>query len=408
MKIRLDLFGQPALRYGEQTISLSRSATLVLAYLGLYATRGRVVPRSRLAAVLAPDVDDEQARRTVSRSLYQLRRAVQSEFGNADAWLRAGTNVALSDLEVDVDLFSDLASSVEPMDWARALDLYQGDLMEDFDQPWLDAPRALLREHYRLTVERLVDALEPEQPELALPYALRLVTDDPLSEPAHLSLMRLQARLGRYGAALQQYEQLKQLLDVERGMPPLPETRALAEAIRAEYQTRALAPERVPLVGRAHELARLLMILERAQNGQGGCAIVLGEAGIGKSRLVEEVAQAAGWRGWQVAWGVAEEYTIPAPFAPLTQALRAALPEPRRQQIAQRGVSAYWLAHLDRIIADQANTDGQDAVVLADDAAQFPDAIAHILAGIQHIAPLLLILDDVQAMANSWMISSRA
>jgi predicted ATPase len=63
--------------------------------------------------------------------------------------------------------------------------------------------------------------------------------------------------------------------------------------------------------------------------------MVLGEAGIGKTRLLQELDNAAGWRGWQVTWGRCEEFAIPAPYAPFSEALRAALPQPRREQLAQ-------------------------------------------------------------------------
>ena len=41
-----------------------------------------------------------------------------------------------------------------------------------------------------------------------------------------------------------------------------------------------------------------------------------GAAGMGKTRLLKFLAQSADWRGWQVAWGLGEEFAIPHPYAP--------------------------------------------------------------------------------------------
>jgi MoxR-like ATPase len=47
------------------------------------------------------------------------------------------------------------------------------------------------------------------------------------------------------------------------------------------------------LVGRGQELERLLALLDDARSGRGRAALVLGEAGIGKTRLAEAFAASA-------------------------------------------------------------------------------------------------------------------
>ena len=53
------------------------------------------------------------------------------------------------------------------------------------------------------------------------------------------------------------------------------------------------------LVGRRHELAALRAAVDRAARGSGGAVVVLGEAGIGKSRLLGEVSGARSRKGWR-------------------------------------------------------------------------------------------------------------
>jgi len=60
---------------------------------------------------------------------------------------------------------------------------------------------------------------------------------------------------------------------------------------------------RTPFVGRARELARLLERLEAAERGQGGLVLIAGEPGIGKTRLLRELAERARAGGWRVLGG---------------------------------------------------------------------------------------------------------
>ena len=75
------------------------------------------------------------------------------------------------------------------------------------------------------------------------------------------------------------------------------------------------------VVGRADETAALGAALERAIGGAGSLVWVTGEAGIGKSRLVHELCEAAAGRGLPVLVGRAVDTGTPVPFRPLFEAL---------------------------------------------------------------------------------------
>ena len=74
------------------------------------------------------------------------------------------------------------------------------------------------------------------------------------------------------------------------------------------------------LVGRSRELAALVELLGDASAGHGRAAVVLGDAGIGKTRLVEALTDAARDAGFAVAWGRCPDSEMP-PYWPWTQAL---------------------------------------------------------------------------------------
>jgi len=78
------------------------------------------------------------------------------------------------------------------------------------------------------------------------------------------------------------------------------------------------------LVGRDEEFRQLEAALAAAGTGHGGTVFITGEAGIGKSRLVREMAQAAGPRGMVVLSGRSVAGGVPTPFRPFAEALASA------------------------------------------------------------------------------------
>jgi predicted ATPase len=99
------------------------------------------------------------------------------------------------------------------------------------------------------------------------------------------------------------------------------------------------AAGRAPFVGRGRELDDLLNRLMAAAGGDGGLVLVAGEPGIGKTRLLAELAHAASSRGWAVLNGRAYETEGMPPYLPFVEALRGYLraspPEALRGQLGQ-------------------------------------------------------------------------
>ena len=85
------------------------------------------------------------------------------------------------------------------------------------------------------------------------------------------------------------------------------------------------AEARTPFVARRVELGLLTELVERARDGRGGAVLVLGDAGIGKTRLAEQAADVARARGFQVLWGRAHAPERDVPYAPVVEALSGGL-----------------------------------------------------------------------------------
>jgi class 3 adenylate cyclase len=154
---------------------------------------------------------------------------------------------------------------------------------------------------------------------------------------------------------------------------------------------------RLPFVGRQSELARLVGLLGEAAAGRGGLVFVAGEPGIGKTRLTEELAEAAAADGFSVLWGhcLDGDWAPPyAPFAEVVEALAGGLvPEELHADLGPGGPALAQLLPALR----QRVPDLPDAAPVQPDEERFRllDAMAQFLAARARRAPVLLCLDDL-------------
>ncbi len=392
---RIYLFGTPHLVAGAANMPLPATLAAICAYLGLSAEGGPVA-RWRLAGAIWPELSEAQARRQLSGALYRLRRML----GEAQACLQAdGAWVSLEGVWLDGAAFRSWAAGATLGEWLQALDLYHADFLPDCDGDWLSTTRVGLQQTYLGTLERAASAYaQAGNLADAVAIASRWASADPLNETAHMALMRLYGRLGRYSAALQHYAQLVSLLDEELGVAPLPETSSLAEQLRRELalaQSRAAQERqqinRQPFVGRTAERTAVLEALDLALAGRGGLVLIEGAPGMGKSRLLQELAAAGAWRGFQVAWGYASDRAAATPYSPLDQALAAVITPGQASQLR---------AHLSPVALDALA--GLVPHLRQHDEAHPPTrpnltvAVSEGLHLLTDQAPLLLLLDDVQ------------
>ena len=163
--------------------------------------------------------------------------------------------------------------------------------------------------------------------------AAELVREAPLREAGHRLLMEALAARGEIAEALAAYERLRVLLRDELGMVPGEAARALHErlltgeaaAAAPRAPGRDRLPERLaqalasPWVGRQGSLRRLRERAELAHVGGAGITFVTGEGGIGKTRLVAELAHRR--RASTVLYGRCDEEEL-FPFGPWIEMLR--------------------------------------------------------------------------------------
>lgn len=396
MSRRVWLFGTLRIEQDDRPLTPGGKPAGLFAYLALHP--GQPHRRERLADLFFPDALPERAGRNLSALLYRLRQSLGPGWLDADderVALRPGP-----DLWVDAREFEALAGSNDPDARKRAIALYHDDLLPEIYDDWILPLRVALRERFLHACARLARESEADgHAERAFEFYHRLVFAEPLDDESQRGLMRVYARMGRYAAALQQYERFRQLLEDELGARPLPETQRLAEQIRAEHLAQETgAAEEKPFIGRRRERSRLIELVEQGQNGRGGIVLVEGEAGLGKTSLLEKVGEGAAWRGVSVVWGRARELTGVTPCAPLDEAFRAACTGPRSDQLRARLALpvAETLAGLEPRLRTGTPLKTTNPPALA-------SALAEGLCALSGITPHLFILDDVQwAEATFW------
>ncbi|MEU7815983.1 AAA family ATPase [Pseudonocardia sp. NPDC049154] len=275
---------------------------------------GSGVPRDRLAAELWPDSSAPQARTNLRKLLHDLRGATSGLPALVDTRDGAVRWCAGPSAWIDVAAFGD---ALARGDLAGAAESYGGDLLPGLDDDWVIEERERLRRRAVEALARLAATAEAGgRDDDVLRHTRRLLRLDPLHESASRLLMRAHARQGERSEALRTYERLRDGLRRELDVRPEPATVALVEELRSPSPGPAF-------VGRRAEWQAARTAWEQAAHGRARLLCVTGEAGIGKSRLVEELARHAAADGHAVAYGRAYEAGGRPPWGPVIDWLRS-------------------------------------------------------------------------------------
>ncbi|MCJ7737562.1 MAG: tetratricopeptide repeat protein [Anaerolineae bacterium] len=414
--LRAHLLGGLALAWDAEPLPAIQSgaARSLLSFLITY--RDRPHTRDLLAGTFWPDLPDTVARRRLRQALWQIRRALDPH----PVFVTEGGSVQLNPglpVWVDVEAFAGrpqqgVSGDAEALAHdEQCLEYYRGEFLAGYYEDWILVERERLRGLLLEVLKRLAnEARGRGDYERALTYARRLAVEDPWTEEVHQEVMRLCHLLGRDAEALRQYAICRQFLADELGVAPSPETTALLAEItaRSDLPTPPLLPagprpattpylerpDRLPLIGRSPEVAELLRQVEAARDGGGGLTLLYGEAGVGKSRLLRELAENARWRGVHPLWGRCYELAAPLAYQPLVEALRDGLPS-----LVESALPPLWRAELARLLPELATGQGPPPTLpKEEEKRRLLEAIAQGFLTLAEGGCRLVLLEDVQWM----------
>jgi DNA-binding SARP family transcriptional activator len=379
--------------------------------------------REQIIDVLWPNMDVESALNSFAKALHAARRVLEPGLQprQDSAYLRLTDSMLILNTErvvVDADVFERLAEDAvrreEVEAYQAALTAYGGELLpEDRYESWCSERRTALAEmHVRLLLG-LAEAYERRGACNEAADRLRdVLRQDPTREVAHRQLMRLYARMGTPDQALRQFHVCQEVLRQELDLVPQPETASLYDAIRAnrlppevpwtdrihERESRRSCP--VPavksrvFVGREQAIQRMCDLLMRRDESRVAMIAVSGEAGVGKTRLLEEFAIRAREQGAVTLCGGrgahANRFAC-GPFAVALEDYVARLPEAGRADLArQYPALARFVPSLVHGIPFQAP--GPD---LRDYHLDLIPPIVQFLTSLARTKPVLLVLGDL-------------
>ena len=352
---------------GQPVRELAPRDAALLAWLAIEGPTAR----ARLAALLWPDSDAEAARNALRQRRFQMNRQWGQDLATG------ATTLALAE-----GVQHDLAQA----------DTVLGDSRLDDSEElalWLQTERHQrgLRQAGRWAA--LADAAERARDyDAALTLAQQLLGSDPGSEVAHRRVMRLHYLRGDRAAALLAFDDCERVLNHEVGTRPDTQTMALLTMIESAVVAGPPAPLRsLPpgvlrpprLIARSAALKQVLLPLAQGQH-----VLLMAEAGLGKTRLMEECAAALTAQGRVVARVGARPGDAARPFALLSRVLLALVPQPQLLEGDDRSVLSW-------VVPDFGPTPAG-----ALQAGPFEAAVARVLVG-----QGVLLIDDLHFADNA-------
>ena len=431
--LRLAVLGPPEVFHDGSRLTFSlRKAEALLLYL---AVEGGLHSRSKLAALLWPDSEPADARKTLRNALMLLRSLLADTSPAQPGHLLAEQDLLglnpQAPLKLDLDVVQQAYTAAQrhstlPAEEQRAalvahvqhaLALVRGPFLDGF---WLreEAPFdewvRQQQHHWQIRLQLLCDRLSSWQEggfelEQARVTLTRWLVLDPLSEEAYRRLMRVELALGDATAAWQVYATCRDRLAQELRVKPSAETVSLAEQIRASATaSRGSTPGRpparesvppsdltAPLVGRAGAFRQVVGSFQRARVGQAQAMLLVGEAGIGKTRLATALVAWARAQGAQVMVGHALEMGGRLPYQPLVEALRERL---EAENAPEDLLEDLWLAELARLLPEL-RVRYPDLPVPTENGlsakGRLFEAVARLFDALARRAPLVLLLENL-------------
>ncbi|NYI99674.1 DNA-binding SARP family transcriptional activator [Nocardioides thalensis] len=388
----------------------------------------QVLSRERLVDALWGESATDGAVITLRTHIGAVRRVLAAA-GEPDALVSraGGYTLTVARDDVDTEVFERLLERGQEAlglgDHERAahllgtaLSLWDGEPLSDLGPPDFAATAIARLDELRLVAEEadLAAALALGRHHDSIGRLQSLVARHPFRERFVAQLMVALYRTGRQADALAAYASTKELLGEELGLDPGAELQSLETAILrqdplvlgtvsepaalASTTTRARRPQpadavlaalrRSPLVGRAAELASLEEAWRGVADGGAAVALVSGPAGVGKSRLIAELAHRAAEDGATVKVARCDDASLP--YQPIAAALRSGdevadvlgrAPEPVRRRLSP-------------LLPDGAGPppDSEDPGRHA----AFLGAVAWMLAELASDAPVLIVVEDAE------------
>jgi DNA-binding SARP family transcriptional activator len=411
-KLVIQLLGEFFVSYNGKPLENFGTARLqsILAYLLLHHDIPQ--PRQRLAFLLWPDSSESRTRNNLRQLIYQLRQALPEP----DRFLTSDANTIGWKLDSDqiidtVVLEQALAQAasaekqrnrdVERYALEQATQLALGPLLPGCYDEWITPERERIQALLTEAIQRLSTLQEQRRDYTAAIHTNQvLLRMDPLDETLYILLMRLHRLNDDSAGAVRIYQTARETLNRELGIPPGPALQQAYDQIRqsvtlghASLKTESPSPHQ-RYIGHQGEWQQLCSTWQRVVDSRTARMVIIsGEAGIGKTRLAEEMIQWAERQGLLAAQARAYSIEGQLTLAPITEWLR----DPQIQTSFE-ALEPVWLSEISRLLPEvrlrHPNLPNPEPMSGYGQRQRFFEALARAVLSPQR--PALLFLDDLQ------------
>lgn len=286
MRIELQLFGKPSLKMDQTSVEISLKKSEAMLYYIAYEKR---VTRDEVVSIIWCDVEQQIAKKNMRNSLYRLKKDINdNREGEIELFRCPNKHV------MELDDQSGILVDVDRED-AYFLKHYKGKFLENFTlkesdefERWRqDVENTLNQKYMRLAQEAIRQVIQEGDYKEALQLALVMRRIDDFDESVVRQLMTLYHQLGQFKQITELYTQFKTTLDEEMGIQPDKSTRDLYYSL--VYESGESDVTTAAYYGRVQETEHINKMLHMSALGKNKQALILtGEAGVGKTKLIEE------------------------------------------------------------------------------------------------------------------------
>ena len=404
MSGRMTLFGGFKFEYAGKAYQITSSRIQsLLAYLGLNHREPQ--SRQHLAFFLWADSTEKQA----FNNLRTLLHRVNAVFPDDVHILKVDSQTVAwhpdAQIAIDVVEFQEAIARAkvattkddQAIALEYAIELYKGDLLPDSYDEWVFAEREKLGALLFTALEQLIQVAEAQQDyPTAIRLAQRLLNLDSLNEMVYLILMRLHAANGDHASAIRVFQQCESILEDELGTQPNDALRqAYQRLMTAETPVAKSTPPKAAggFVGREQEWKQIHAVWNMSISEKPQMITLSGEAGIGKTRLAQEMLAWARKRGFVTADTQCYYAEGDLAYAPVTDLLRSDVIAANIDQLDKQ-----WLTEIARLASDiipsELEIEAPPPLVEAWQRRRLFEALARVILASQR--PILLLIDDLQ------------
>lgn len=284
-RIEVHVLGVPEVRIDGKTIEFPFKKAEALFY---FLCFNKKTTRERLSSLLWSEHNDESARKNLRNAIYVIKRLIGED-------VIITPNRSIVELNPDVKTYIDIDDIKSNME--DEVENFDKVLMDNFslkDAPdfedWLREKRDSYQKEAinKLTI-MINNAMMTKDYKNAEAYLMKLIKIDSYNEEAYRQLMQLYREKGEIKKAIECYVRLKSYLDEELGIKPEVLTQRLYQSIKTDMELLNSEDKDPCFFGRTDELRLMKEKLELfKKKNVSQCIIIEGEAGVGKSALIQQ------------------------------------------------------------------------------------------------------------------------